>query len=128
MTRTGTYFSDDRGKMFLSIQTYKGFKISVFSHVHAIQFLLGEGCEYVPSERFVQHVIEEYFGHQQAKEGGSDNSTAQQFGYNNLTIAAPRDIAPVLTGNVGGCYGKQKCHKVSEEPVKKCKKIAKRKH
>ena len=37
----------------------------------------------------------------------------------DLTIAAQRDIAPVVRGNVGGQYGKIKWHQVSEEPVKK---------
>ena len=29
----GNYSADDRGKMFLSNQTYKGLKISIYSHV-----------------------------------------------------------------------------------------------
>ncbi|CAB3988334.1 Hypothetical predicted protein [Paramuricea clavata] len=102
-TREGNYSTDDRGKMFLSLQTYKGF-------------------QYVLSERFMQDVLEDYFGHQQAKGGRSDNPTAQQFGYNDLTIAAQRDIAPVLRGNVGGRYKKQKWNVVSDVPVKKRKK------
>ncbi len=50
------------------------------------------------------------------------NPTAQQFGYNDLTIAAQRDIAPVIRGNVGGRYEKKKCYQVSDEPVHKRKK------
>ena len=56
----------------------------------------------------MQDVLEDYFGHQRAKGGCSDNLTAGQFGYNELTIAAQRDIAPAIRGNVGGHYGKQK--------------------
>ena len=108
--------------MFLSIQTYKGLKIYISSHIETIHFLLAEGFQYVLSERFMQDVFEDYFGHQRAKGGHSDNPTAQQFGYNDLTIAAQRGIAPVLRGNVGGRYEKQKWHQVSEEPVKKRKK------
>ncbi len=67
-------------------------------------------------------VLEDYFGHQWAKGGRSENQTAPQFGYNELTIAAQRDIAPVLRGNVGGRYRKQKWHQVSDEPVRKRKK------
>jgi hypothetical protein len=70
----------------------------------------------------MQDVVEDYFGHQRAKGGRSDNPTAQQFGYNDLTIAAQRDIAPVVRGNVGGRYGKEKWYKVSDEPVHKRKK------
>ena len=91
MTREGNFSADDRGKMFLSIQTYNGLKMSVYSHIEAIQFLLAEGFQYVLSERFMQDVIEDYFGHQRAKGGPrSDNPTVQQFGYNDLTIAAQR--------------------------------------
>ena len=125
MAREGEYSTDDRGKMFISIQTYKGLKISINAHIEAIQFLLDEGFEYVLSERFMQDVLEDYFGHQRAKGGRSDNPTAEQFGYNDLTIAAQRDIAPVIRGNVGGRYGKQKWYQVSEEPVKKRKKAKK---
>lgn len=105
--------------MFLSAQTHEGLKISAHSHVEAIQFLLTQGFQYVLSERFMQDVVEDYFGHQRGKGGRSDNPTAQQFGYNDLTIAAQRDIAPVIRGNVGGRYGKEKWYKVSNEPVKK---------
>ena len=70
----------------------------------------------------MQDVLEDYFGHQQAKGGRSDNPTAQQFGYNDLTIASQRDIAPVLRGNGGGRYKKQKWNVVSDVPVKKRKK------
>ena len=68
-----------------------GLKISVYSHIEAIQFLLSEGFQYVLSERLMQDVLEDYFGHQRAKGGRSDNPTAQQFGYNDLTIAAQFD-------------------------------------
>ena len=44
-----------------------------------MQFLLAEGFQYVLSERFMQDVIEDYRGPR------TDNPTAQQFGYNNLT-------------------------------------------
>ena len=123
LERSGNFSADERGKMFLSQQTYEGLKIAVHSHIEAIQFLLREGFQYVLSERFMQDVLEDYFGHQRSKGGRSDNPTAQQFGYNDLTIAAQRDIAPVIRGNVGGRYEKKKWVKVSEEPVHKRKKV-----
>jgi hypothetical protein len=121
-TREGNYTADQRQKMFLSLQTYEGLKIAVHSHVDIITFLLSEGFKYVLTERFMQDVLEDYFGHQREKGRRSDNPTAQQFGYNDLTIASQRDIAPVIRGNVGGRYQKVKWHTVSEEPVKKRKK------
>ena len=120
--REGNYTADDRQKMFLSQQTYEGLKIAVYAHVDIIKFLLSEGFKYVLTERFMQDVLEDYFGHQREKGRRSDNPTAQQFGYNDLTIAAQRDIAPVIRDNVGGRYEKVKWHQVSEEPVKKRKK------
>ena len=67
----------------------------------------------------MQDVVEDYFGHQRAKGGRSDNPTAQQFTFNDQTIAAQRDIAPVIRGNVGGRYGKEKWYKVSDKSVHK---------
>ena len=55
----------------------------------------------------MQDVVEDYFGHQRTVRGWSDNPSAQ------------RNIAPSVSGNVGGRYGKQKWFSVSEEPVKK---------
>ena len=125
LDRPGSFSADERGKMFLSQKTYEGLKIAVHSHIEAIQFLLKEGFQYVLSERFMQDVLENYFGHQRSKGGRSDNPTAQQFGYNDLTIAAQRDIAPVIRGNVGGRYENKKWVKVSDEPVHKRKKVTK---
>jgi hypothetical protein len=86
--REGDFSDDARGKMFLSMQTYDGLKISVFSHVEAIKFLLENGFKYVLSERFMQDVLEDYFGHQRSKGRRADNPSAYEFGYNDLTIAA----------------------------------------
>lgn len=62
----------------------------------------------------MQNVLEDYFGHQREQGRRSDNPTAQQFRYNDLTIATQRDIATVIRGNVGGRYGKTKRHEVSK--------------
>jgi hypothetical protein len=43
---------------------------------------------HVLSERFIKDGLGDYFGHEQAEGGHCDNPTAQQFGYNDLTIAA----------------------------------------
>ena len=117
--REGSFKASEREKMFLSRQTHEGFQITVNSHVEAIKFLLSEGFKYVLSERFMQDVIEDYFGHQRTVRGRSDNPSAEQFGYNDLTIATKRDIAPSVSGNSGGRYGKEKWYHVSEDPVKK---------
>ena len=61
----------------------------------------------------MQDVLEDYFGHQCAEGGRADN-LAYEFGYNDLTIAAQRDIAPLVRGNVGGRYEKTKRYTVSD--------------
>ena len=98
----GDYPADQQGRMFLSSQTY-GVKISSYSHMEFMPFLLGEGFKYVLTERFMQDVVEDYFRHQRGQGGRSDNPDAYQFGYNDL-IASQQDIAPVIRGNVGGRY------------------------
>ena len=64
---------------------------------------------YVLTERFMQDVIEDYFGHQRTQRGRSDKPSAQQFSYNDMTIVAKRDIAP------------PKWYTVSDKPVEKRK-------
>ncbi len=76
---------------------------------------------YVLTERFMQDVIEDYFKHQRTQRGRSDNPSAQQFSYNDMTIVAKRDIAPSVSGNTGGRYGKAKWYTVSDKPVEKRK-------
>jgi hypothetical protein len=83
--REGSFTAAEREKMFLSNQTYEGFKVSANSHVEVIKFLISEGFSYVLTERFMQDVIEDYFGHQITQQGRSDNPSAKQFGYNDLT-------------------------------------------
>ena len=122
LNRDGDFSADARQKMFLSAQTYEGLKIAVYSHIEVVKFLLSVGFQYVLTERFMQDVLEDYFGHQRERGRRSDNPSAHQFGYNDLTIAAQRDIAPVIRGNTGGRYEKVKWHNVSNEPVHKRKK------
>ena len=59
MQQEGNYSADNRGKMFLSLQTCKGLKICVHSHIKSIQFLLDEGFQYAFRERFMQDVLED---------------------------------------------------------------------
>lgn len=96
--------------MFLSGQTYEGLVISVHSHSHVdvIKFLLSDGLMYVLTEKFMQDVLEDYFGHEREEGRRSDNPTARQFGCNDLTISPQRDITPVIQRNVGEWYSKVK--------------------
>ncbi len=58
---------DERARMFLSVQAYKGLQITVKSVVQLTKFLLSEGFECVLTERFCQDDVEEYFGYQRAQ-------------------------------------------------------------
>ena len=116
-------FSDDKkGRMFLSIQTYHGLKMTVTSAIAITKFLLNEGFEFVLTERFCQDDVEEYFGFQRAQGRRSDNPTAAEFNYNDLRIATLRDIAPQsVQGNVCGRHSgsRRKWCDVSDEPLPK---------
>ena len=120
-TREG-FSEDEKGRMFLSIQTYNGLKMTVTSAIAATKFLLSEGFEFVLTERFCQDDVEEYFGFQRAQGRRSDNPTAAEFGYNDLRIATLRDIAPQsVQGNVSGRHSgsRRKWCDVSDEPLPK---------
>ncbi|CAB4007562.1 Hypothetical predicted protein [Paramuricea clavata] len=93
-SREGAFTDDDRGRMFLSIQTFKGLTMTVKSAIAITKFLLSEGFEFVLTERFCQDDVEEYFGYQRAQGQRSDNPSAAEFGYNDLGIATLRDVAP----------------------------------
>lgn len=92
--------------------------------IEVIQYLLSEGFEFVLTERFCQDLLEEYFGFQRSRGRRSDNPTVQDFGYNDLTIAAQRGSAPIVKGNVAGRYeggSRSKWYSVSDEPLPKRK-------
>ena len=59
----GDFSNDDRGRMFISKQTFNGLKMTVTSAITVTKFLLGEGFEFVLTERFCQDDVEEYFGY-----------------------------------------------------------------
>ena len=78
-------------------------QVRVNSHMEAIKFLLSQGFTYILSERFMQDVIADNFGHQRTVRGRYDNPSAQQFGYKDSTIAAIRALLPEsVSGNTGG--------------------------
>ena len=125
--RPGNFSGDDRSRMFLSLQTYKGLQITVHSLVEVVKFLLSEGMEFVLSERFCQDLLEEYFGRQRERGRFNDSPTVQAFGYDDRTLAVQRNIAPVIKGNVAGRHKGEgsKWYAVSEEPLPKRKKAKK---
>lgn len=59
-TRQGNFTQNARARMFLSWQTYEGYKITVHSVIEATKFLLQEGM-FVLTEHFCQDPVEENF-------------------------------------------------------------------
>ena len=85
--------------MFISQQTYEGFKITVNSIIEAVQFLLQHEVSYVLTEHFCQDPLENYFGHQRSLGARKDNPSLRDFGFNDNTIRNQKVFRPIA-GNV----------------------------
>ena len=121
-TRQGNFTQNARARMFLSWQTYEGYKITVHSVIEAIKFLLQEGMEFVLTERFCQDPVEEYFGKQRKIGRRSENPDIRMFGYNNNTIRIQRSVS-CQSGNTRGRKDKRKAwQEVSDDKVQ-CRKV-----
>jgi len=105
--RPGNFTQNARVKMFLSWQTYEGFKITVHSAIEVVRFLLEEGMEFVLTERFCQDPVVEYFGKQRQLGRRSDNPDTHQFGNNSNTIRIERSIS-CQSGNTKGRKDRKK--------------------
>ena len=106
-TRPGNYTQNARNQMFISWQTYEGFKITVHSVIEVTKFLLQEGVEFVLTERFCQDTLEEFFGNQRKLGRRSDNPDIRAFGYNSNTIRIQRSVS-CQSGNTKGRKDKRK--------------------
>ena len=100
-TRPGNFTQNARAKIFLSWQTFEGFKITVHSVIEATEFLLEEGMEYVLTERFCQDLVEEYFSNQRKIGRRKDNPDVYSFGYHDNTIRIQTTIS-CQSGNTRG--------------------------
>lgn len=119
--RPGNYTQNARAKMFLSWQTYEGFKITVHSVTEVVRFLLEEGMEFVLTERFCQDPVEEYFGKQRRLGRRSDNPDIRQFGYNSNTIRIERSIS-CQSGNTKGRKDRKKAWEQVTDDKLPCRK------
>jgi hypothetical protein len=106
-SRSGNFSPDARGKMFISLQTYQGFQITTYSVIEATKFLLSQGVEFIPTERFCQYPVEEYFGNQRKLGRRCDNPDMQVFGYNANVLYIQRSVS-CTSGNTKGCRDKTK--------------------
>lgn len=121
--RPGNFTKNARARMFLSWQTYEGFKISALSAIEATKFLLQEGMDFVLTERFCQDPVEEFFGKQRQLGRRSDNPDIHKFGYNSNTIRIQRSIS-CQSGNTKGRKDRQRAwEQVTDDKVSCRKKL-----
>ena len=93
----GNNFSlNAHSKMFITWQTFQGFKITTNAIVEVAKFLLSEGVDFVLTERFCQDEIEEYFVNQRQLGRRSDNPDIQIFGYNDNAIGIQKSVSWIL--------------------------------
>ena len=97
----GNFSRNTKGKMFISKQTYGGFKITINSIIEAVQFLLQHEVSYVLTERFCKDPLENYFGHQRSLGAREDNPSLWDFRFNDNAIRNQKVFQPIA-GNVGG--------------------------
>lgn len=118
--RPGNFTQNARSRMFISWQTYEGFKISA---IEATKFLLQEGMQFVLTERFCQDPTEEYFGNQHKMGRRSDNPDVHAFGYNNNAIRIQRTVS-CQSGNTRGRKDKKRAWvNVTDDPLPCRKKV-----
>ena len=97
--RPGNFTRKARSNMFLSRQTFEGIKITVFSTIELVQFLLLHDVPYVLTERFCQDPLENYFGRQRSMGARKNNPILRDIGYNDNTIRNQKIFRPIY-GNV----------------------------
>ena len=85
--------------MFILSQTLEGLKITVYSAIELLKFLIMHKVSYVLTERFCQDPLENYFGKQRSSGAYKDNPALYDFGYNDTTIRKQKVFKPA-TGNV----------------------------
>ena len=105
--RGNTFSLNAQSKMFISWQTFEGFKITTNVIAEVTKFLLSEGALFVLTERFCQDEIKEYFGNQRQFGRYPDNPDLQMLEYNDNTIRIQKNVS-CTSGNTRRRYGKRK--------------------
>ena len=123
--RPGEFTKNDQARMFISRPTYEGLKISVYSLIEIVPFLLDEGFEYILSERFCQDILEEHFGDQRKLGGRAENPDVQKVGYQSVALMQQKNVT-CHTGNTKGRYEPSETWTgYSDEPLPKRKSVRK---
>ena len=120
--REGREFSDiEKAKMFLPIETYEGLKMTTYAVIECVKFLLGEGMEYLLTERFCQDPAEEYFGHQRMLGRRTENAELQEYMYNANTIRVQKEFS-LTSGNTRGRYDRKRSRVYTTDDIVKKRK------
>ncbi|CAC5389786.1 THAP9 [Mytilus coruscus] len=101
MQRAGNFTRKQRKGMLLSHQTLTGFKISVFSIVDCVKFLLESGAKFVLTHHFNQDPLEQHFGHYRHRVGDNNNPTVNDVRHmmTSMRAVGAQALAP-KRGNV----------------------------
>ena len=120
-SRPGKFTKNDRARMFLSRPTYEGLKISIYSLVEIVPFLLNEGFDYILTERFCQDISEEHFGDQRKLGGRAENPDVRKIGHQTNALRIQKSVT-CHSGNTKGRYDSSKTwESYSSEPLMKRK-------
>ena len=98
----------EKEKMFISHQTYEGLQITVSSMIEIIKFCLDNGFDYVLTNRFMQDILEEYFGLHRSMGGRSENPNLYRFGYDENAARTARSVGAVKGNTSGSLVGKKR--------------------
>ena len=96
--RPENFSKNAKGKIFISQQTYEGFKITVNSIIETVPFLLQHGVSYVLTECFCQ------------------DPSLGDFGFNDNAIRNQKVFRPIA-GNVRGGKDQSSIVEFSCEPI-----------
>ena len=111
--RPGNFTRNARSNMFISWQTYEGIKITVYSAVELVKYLLSRSVPYVLIGRFCQDPLENYFGHQRSIGTRKDNPSVRDFGYNDNGMRNQKTFRPIQGGNAAENIN----FEINDEPV-----------
>ncbi|XP_014679242.1 PREDICTED: uncharacterized protein LOC106819095 isoform X2 [Priapulus caudatus] len=122
-SRPGEYTKTERGKMFLSDQTYQELWTTANAAIEATQDLLKNGVKFVLTNKFCQDPLEEHFGRHRGMGRRSENPTLWTFGYQENKIRIQRSLALTICpkGNVSGARKRKDNIEITSSPMKKIK-------
>ena len=91
----GQFSPSQKSKMYISWQTDEAVRITTFSIIDLIKYLLSNGVSYVLTERFYQDPLENDFGQQRAMGRRRDNPNVRTFGYQDNIIRLSNVFRPI---------------------------------